>query len=62
MNCDKCRWYKPNMRELDQDQLEYQRLVLKYEGRIVRFDTRACIMGGCDEVLSHMRSKDGGLI
>lgn len=48
MNCDKCRWYKPNMRELDQDQLEYQRLVLKYERRIVRFDTRACIMGGCD--------------
>ena len=46
--CDHCRWFKPNMKELDHDQKEYQRLALKFEGKIIRFDTRACIMGGCD--------------
>lgn len=48
INCDKCRWYKVGMRELDLDQKEYQRLALKFEGKIIRFDTRACIMGGCN--------------
>ena len=46
--CDHCRWYKPNMRELTHDEKEFQRLAKKYLHQIYSFETRACIMGGCD--------------
>lgn len=46
--CEKCSWYKHDMKQLSTEQLEYQRLAEKYEGRVVHFDTRACVLGGCN--------------
>jgi len=58
MNCDNCRWYLYGLRPLTQEQLTYQRLAHKFEGRIVHFDTRMCTLGGCDGSKFERRTDD----